>query len=866
MKGTNFLVNGLMLLIFTATSIQASVIDAPHNDTNHISCVSCHSYSLWWKYSPNSQHTSDHKTLVISVCMACHETGGYAPMAKTHSALTMGSTYYDGEWAIGCTECHNPHYQEQLNWIGTSTSPFLINGVITDVAINTPQPGQSTITYSGATTNPGWPAEGAAANDLDWARKNQSGRGLILVQDTTEPTNTFSIIAANANQIVIKGLLDPGTINPAHPGNRPTGNSFGLIYGQLVKSRIITPASGPQDVKFFNPIGGFVNAETPVSGVCQVCHTATGHFRNTGEVNIGNAGLNHTGQTGDNCIRCHAHGSGFAHGAGGTSTGCGTTTECHGTQGSHPAHVNPAGMVKTTCGVCHDQNNFPTFADGATTIPATSVCNPCHDNGKGAVVTPPVWGAASPSQCSECHAVAPDTGSHPKHLAAAGIGCVDCHKDAAQGVTAPSQHLDGDIDVYKTSPGDLGYPADKAKGSAAATCSVTACHGSGVPRWGVSSTGACGTCHGTTATNPPLLGSHKTHTMNDTWSHAPNTVPPFNNYIYGRNMACTVCHKDFTVKHVNGSADWSFDTVTFPGLSEAKYKGGSTGSASPVSGAYGQCTNLYCHSIVQTSTGGPLTGLPGEYTTPTWGSLDEGTCGTCHYADQGHSYWADKGMSAPEIGSGSHAKHLQSLTLTVGGGSNGPSRCAACHNYVGTDNLLGCASVCHNRNGLHVDYKIDVMFPPMYGGTIAAYNGTSAPGDGFGNCSSTYCHSNGTSVSTGAIPVNTSPIWGAVDLTCNACHGYPPDYANGSPKTNSHSRHAQYLCNSCHANTTSDGNSITGKTYHVNRGYDVTSGTGASFSYTFSVSGGTCSNISCHGNGNATWGGTVTCGDCHAVP
>lgn len=406
-------------------------------------------------------------------------------------------------------------------------------------------------------------------------------------------------------------------------------------------------------------------------------------------------------------------------------------------------------------------------------------------------------------------------------------------------------------------------------------CSNIYCHGATMApnggtrttaTWSSAGTGTCGTCHGATAANPPLLGSHQTHVMNDTWAHPPD-ISPVNNYIYGRNLACTVCHGSLGADHVNGKADWAFDSATYPKLSGALYRGAAAGSASPVPGAYGQCTNLYCHSIVQTGTGGPLTGLPGEYKNPTWGTRTTGSCGTCHGTDLGHAWWGDLPMSTPEIDTGSHTKHLVAVGASAGLGDTpgGPGRCTACHNYVGSDMMNGCASVCHNRGDLHVNYQVDILFAPRYGGSGAVYNGTPAPGDGFGSCSNTYCHSNGTSVASRVVPANTSPVWGTGPVSCSGCHGYPPSYANGSPKANSHTAHSSRTCDKCHFITTTDSLSISSLGRHLNFVYDLSPGAGVSFSYAYGTTGGSCSSISCHFSGSATWGSTVACGGCHAA-
>lgn len=124
----------------------------------------------------------------------------------------------------------------------------------------------------------------------------------------------------------------------------------------------------------------------PYKGICQACHTTTDHFRNsTGAPDQEHANMELT--PGVDCTTCHKHESGFAHGGGGGS-GCGSATECHGTQKSHPNHVltyPQGGMLGSdagvTCDTCHNTANFPEFADGATSLAATTVCDTCHSPG-----------------------------------------------------------------------------------------------------------------------------------------------------------------------------------------------------------------------------------------------------------------------------------------------------------------------------------------------------------------------------------------------------------------------------------------------------------------------------------------------------
>lgn len=134
-------------------------------------------------------------------------------------------------------------------------------------------------------------------------------------------------------------------------------------------------------------------------------------------------------------------------------------------------------------------------------------------------------------------------------------------------------------------------------------------------------------------------------------------------------------------------------------------------------------------------------------------------------------------------------------------------------------------------------------------------------------CANIYCHSSGTSVSTGSITPFTSSPWDTTGpLACNTCHGYPPSYPTGNPKTNNHGGHSGNTCEKCHYATTNNGTSITDTSKHVNKLYDIQAGSGSSFTYTYNASGGSCSSISCHPNNykSGTWG-TTACLNCHSV-
>ncbi|GAB4343563.1 MAG: hypothetical protein Kow0089_19430 [Desulfobulbaceae bacterium] len=615
--------------------------------------------------------------------------------------------------------------------------------------------------------------------------------------------------------------------------NRTYGSTYGkFVRAQIDLSRIVDDTgapikSGKKTVKFLGATGpnSFADGDpAAIDGICEVCHTQTQHWTNDGtKANLGV----HAGLGGTNCMSCHVHGDGF----------------------------------KADCSACHD---FP---------PGALVSNPG------------TTGSAT-------------AGAHIEHYTNQNISCDSCHFEnftnnehnngAPLSITigfGPDTPIpqggsyDGQAGVnYDASPTT---PVTTVSATGTKTCSSIYCHGnypgSGLnasPVWDNPATGDCGTCHGASnvADSAPDSGSHEKHADVD------QTIKGAGQSTFNRGYQCTFCHTgivggtgpaSYTIadkaKHVNGTVDWAFD-ATEPRLSASSTYGAASGTETPTDGVgpnrlYSTCNNIYCHSIVQTSTGGALTPNSADYKTPTWGGTVG--CGDCHKHDGGHNFTPDV------MDSGSHTAHLAYGFTT----SWQSMKCDMCHR-MGTAAISGgdCNS-CH-ANGEktdHVDGQVDVAFETTYVGGNAAYSGTPTPADGYSTCATTYCHGNGTAVSTGTINANTSPAWGtAGPLACDSCHdgtATGPAYANGSPKANSHSKHVSggLTCDICHYTTTNDGTTIASKVTHVNRAYNVNPAPSTSLTYTYNAAGGTCSSTYCHGAGSPQWGGTVNCGDCHGV-
>jgi predicted CxxxxCH...CXXCH cytochrome family protein len=661
-------------------------------------------------------------------------------------------------------------------------------------------------------------------------KKTEDYRGAILFPNVGKLGYNYPITAVNpgANTITVNGNLTTECSN-----NYFNSTTFAVIYGQYIKDILdISPdgSGNNKTVKLFDQVGpkSFADGYITYDGICEVCHTKTDHYRNADYA--GSAPDQHHLNIG-----------------GADATNC---ISCH----SHTEGFKPS------CNICHGYPPPPLVSIPKATGSAAAGAHVFHVTTKS-------------YQCPICHYNSVGSGTFHNDNKIT-LGFVSLLGSYTGGSYNGQTSLINNYDYESSDPGTTVSKTGLKK------CSNLYCHGgtmapdggTATAIWDNPASAACGTCHGATVGAPPTRGSHTKHAGE-------------------RQLACTVCHSSYI--HVSGSVDWAYDTATYAWLSGALYKGAATGSATPVpSAGYGQCSNLYCHSIAQTSTGGPLTGALGEYSTPTWGETpwnhsSSAVCNKCH---------------AIRPLSGSHPKHA--------GNASGQydKHCGFCHyNFL-------CTS-CHPHGGdyiveslLHVNHEIDVS-SLYWGGT---YNGTKTPGDGFSTCSDAYCHSNGTSKWTGGTPSGTTtPQWGSSGpLGCNGCHGNTTytDYRKGTPlyasypsgtKPNAHQLHTdartaplnEPQCKHCHSIVTATNTAIDGTSprSHANNIYNVTGGSqyyngdnvgggyGTNVSLSYSYSGtpntSTCSNVSCHPTGLAgskaasitKWSNGYSCTDCHKI-
>ena len=587
------------------------------------------------------------------------------------------------------------------------------------------------------------------------------------------------------------------------PGNGGWGLA-GTKYGEFVCATCHEPrATNIKGVKstITAPVGSF-----PGSSVNFQSTTSPNGFGNDSIIDGTNTETPTRATSTKVCEVCHTY---DAASTSGTKAHPNTTTA---TLGNHYVADN------TDCTVCHKHNKG-----------FDASCTDCHGN------PPTTAGAGGPTGLANNPGATGSTteGKHDTHVTTLKFVCTNCHYGySATMAETPLQTIDIGFSMFTKDGSGTTYKghtqvtaADGYRGrnttnvstvDDSRSCNNLYCHGAfsggltASPTWTTTSTAACGTCHANTAASATSLrASHIRHAGNAAG---------------GLSVLCADCHGSHIVQdtHVNGSVVWSLNTGDNRFGAGAQYNSAASNQTFAVapSATYQNCSNVYCHSNVQSSNG---TAAASVYNSVQWGSGALTCASSCHNNDPG---------------TGTHTPH------TVAGYS-----CSNCHSGAGDETTL------------HANYSIDVA-------AGLNYTAGGAPANGYGTCSTIYCHSSGKGT-------YLTPSWGGVASGCNGCHGTSntagtPDYANagaGVANANSHTKHTGAgtpTCVYCHSTTTTTGTTITGAV-HIDNNLDVVQGGGKTFSWVGGVGNKDCSNISCHGTGSPSikWGATTTCISCH---
>lgn len=536
----------IVCLICMTGKASAMVTDAPHNETNSIECNTCHSYSLWWQFSPLTRSSAQFYPQIALLCTTmCHDSAS----PQDHSNTVLGTRHRPilGAWTQTCVDCHDPHFQAQLDWSSTDANDlYLASGTINYFSDS--GDGTTDIGYTNLITKSGWEAP------VDWTNKTLDGRGLIFVVNDSLGDLTYEINTA------VETIPGDGLVNLQGTAlSSVNGLNFKIIYGQFIRSQV-TRSSVKYPVKFFEPdvaVGGFADfSGTTYTGLCQVCHTQTIHFRSDGNGSDQNhANINLV--PGDNCLTCHTHDTGFAHSGDGSGSSC-SVSACH-DSGSHVAHLN----INIDCSNCHVLADMYTVG-GAIKLDlgTTDVCSSCHQDGAG---DPPNqtdfklrWPSGPGLLCDGCHGNppayvngtvkggSPKANSHSIHLAN-NYGCQACHySTTADGLTVSgtSSHVNGQFDVNPSPAFNFTYIYHANGG----TCSNVSCHGGNAATWGASGPFSCDNCHLGTGDNNDYSYANGTlgRIDNNQWLTTGHGTPTGASYAVsnspGAGMVCDYCH------------------------------------------------------------------------------------------------------------------------------------------------------------------------------------------------------------------------------------------------------------------------------------------------------------------------------------
>jgi predicted CxxxxCH...CXXCH cytochrome family protein len=708
----------------TAVQAEALIIAGAGFNTGTDSCAtaSCHNDARPGADVPTSAWGTDDAN-----CTQCHAA---APSTGSHDKHIPVAT--------DCSDCHTSalqdtsynstsHYDDDIDVAAGNypTNKLINSGFSSCTTASCHDDGRS------ANTTPNWgtpaadacvachdaiPATGSHATHVADAAVACTDCHAGAVQSTTKPTaghdnGSIDVTAAHTYNAAtdLGGAFDTCSTASCHNDGRNSGltGTWGTPIGSCAECHETVPTTGGHGAHVGVSFAGAAIA-------CADCHTGavqgstapTANHRD-GDTNATSYPVTTNGGAFQNCATATCHQTGqtvndytVTSAWGADDTNC---TQCHAAvpaTGSHATHVTTASY---DCSQCHtnatkdisynDANHGDVTIDVAVgnyitnrgdadygTAPTTCDTISCHGDGLNAGGgNTPIWGANA--GCAACHDTITDgTGSHAIHLTYTSNSCVECHDNADVAGTSPGQHGDGDVDVFDSAAGDLGYPQDAAIGSTSWNgCTAASCHDDGrsantTPNWNVTPA-TCTACHDAI----PATGSHASH-------------------VADAAVACTDCHAGAvqsstkpTAGHDNGSID-----VTAAHTYNA---------ATDLGGAFDTCSTASCHNDGRNS------GLTGTWGTPL------ANCAECH---------------AVQPGTGSHTTHLALFA------------CATCHTGVTEGSTAGAG---------HRDGNI----------TTAASTGLGAKaiGTAFTSCGTNDCHGSG------------SPVWGAntANDQCTKCHG-----------------------------------------------------------------------------------------------
>lgn len=313
-------------------------------------CQACHDYTT-------AKHVNGSVDLLASACATCHPQGAL-----------WGSTA-----RLACTGCH-------------AATPSVIGGVAAPYKANftTRGHGQTAAVYNASRTCEschdagGAHISGVLGDSMRLTLANDNGQCASCHNDAARvPTASRRNLVSH---VTAKGGAPTSLCASCHD-----------VHGTTNLAMIRTTING-KAVTFGNLSTGFVKTVAPFDGLCQVCHTATAHFR---------AGQALDGHPTKNCLSCHSHQGSYAF----QPVGGGACDSCHG----YPPV--PTGFASGTGNYAGGKTESYPGGGGAHVIgrhvPKTAVpaegwanCTACHGNGSLTPATHTMVMPVTPSKVS----------------------------------------------------------------------------------------------------------------------------------------------------------------------------------------------------------------------------------------------------------------------------------------------------------------------------------------------------------------------------------------------------------------------------------------------------------------------------------
>ncbi len=337
-----------VLLLATAGLAQ----DPPHNTVNGIECDACHTIHN----APGAHYTTIQGS--INLCQSCHNPLGVLPVS-THSPAGVGD--------IACTDCHNPHTQEQEHTWGSTFSKLV----------------RTTI----ATTNSG----DRAVKLLAPSGPNSFADGDTVYDGVCEVCHTQTAHHRNnsSGDHLHNAAADCTQCHPHEDGFQPTGGDCLACHnqrqppGQEYRRQIVenNGDGGGDFVRLSHHVDDGSGQESVTAGDCTVCHDQSAHQSHP-----------------DPEVLLSDPDGGASHTFDGTAASVtGFCLGCHDGDGQG-GNLTPFSDGQTPPDVDQWWSNLPAHAS----TPFGLGCWNCHRNGHGSD-NPSLTAALEENLCFSCH-------------------------------------------------------------------------------------------------------------------------------------------------------------------------------------------------------------------------------------------------------------------------------------------------------------------------------------------------------------------------------------------------------------------------------------------------------------------------------